>query len=297
VLVTAVPGEKNYGDVDWLIRKASITQTPSVASFLTLRTARPAKRPTRPLLAFGDPVLGAAAQPMRKSATLAQLNISCRQNGPMPADQLRSLPSLPDTATEIQRVALALRAAPEDIFVGARANEDQLHARQLDQFSVIYFATHGVLPDELRCLTEPALVLTPPVQSAVSRNDDGLLEASEIASLSLNADLAVLSACNSAVGGELLGGEALMGLADAFFHAGARNMVISHWQVPSKATANLMTGLFDDMRQRPLDGPAEGLREAQLNLIANRSTAHPFFWGAFAVMGEGAASVMVGDKQ
>lgn len=297
VLVTGIPGEKSYSDTDWLIRKASITQTPSVAAFLTLRTARPAKRPSRPLLAFGDPLLGMARPSARSASTLAQLNMSCRQNGPMPAEQLRALPSLPDTGAEMQRVALSLHTSSEYIFAGARATEDQLHTRPLDEFSVVYFATHGVLPDELRCLTEPALVLTPPVQSAVSRSDDGLLEASEIASLSFNADLAVLSACNSAAGGEMLGGEALMGLADAFFHAGARNMVISHWQVPSRATANLMAGLFEDMRQRPQDGPADGLREAQLGLVASRSTAHPFFWGAFAVMGEGASSVMAGDRQ
>ena len=102
---------------------------------------------------------------------------------------------------------------------------------------------------ELEGITEPALVLTPPTQG--STDEDGLLSASEIAQLSLNADWVLLSACNTAVGAG--GGEAegLSGLARAFFYAGARRLLVSHWSVQSDPTVALTTGMF---RAKPLVG-------------------------------------------
>jgi CHAT domain-containing protein len=112
-----------------------------------------------------------------------------------------------------------------------------------------------------------------------------MLTASEIANLQLNADLVVLSACNTAETENGLGGSALEGLSDAFFAAGARAVLASHWEVPSAATATLMTGVFD--RNNRLRGVAEALRQSQLALIAQGSTAHPFNWAAFTVIGDG----------
>jgi CHAT domain-containing protein len=112
-----------------------------------------------------------------------------------------------------------------------------------------------------------------------------MLTASEIASLQLNADLVVLSACNTAETANGLGGGALEGLSDAFFAAGARAVLASHWEVPSVATATLMTGVFN--RANRSHGVAQALRQSQLSLIAQSSTAHPFNWAAFTVIGDG----------
>ena len=109
-----------------------------------------------------------------------------------------------------------------------------VRSAKLDQYQVLYFATHGLLPGELHCQAEPGLVLSPPSAPPSDKASDGLLRASEIASLRLNADLVVLSACNTAAsGGTTLGGGALEGLADSFFAAGARAVLASHWEVPS----------------------------------------------------------------
>jgi CHAT domain-containing protein len=173
------------------------------------------------------------------------------------------------------------------LLLGTAATEANLRAHDLAQYRILYFATHGLLPSELHCQAEPALALSPPASPAASKASDGLLEASEVAALHLNADLVVLSACNTASGGGKFGGEALSGLAEAFFYAGARRLLASHWQVPSAATVQLMTGLFDGLGTREGRGYALLLREAQLRLIAQPGTGHPFFWAAFSLIGDG----------
>lgn len=208
----------------------------------------------------------------------------------MPADLLMALTSLPDTASEVRSVARVLNAEDNSLFLGARANETNLRAQDLSRYRVLYMATHGLLPGELKCQGEPGLVLTPPAAAAKTRAEDGLLEASEVAALTLNADLVVLSACNTATGGSRFGGESLSGLSEAFFHAGARNMLISHWQVPSAATSELMSSLFASLGPAMTTGSADALRAAQLGMIGKAATAHPFFWAAFVVMGDGATS-------
>src|SRR5262249_40428528 len=121
--------------------------------------------------------------------------------------------------------------------------------------------------------------------------DDGLLTASEVAQLKLNDDWVVLSACNTAAG-DKPGAEALSGLARAFFYAGARALLVSHWSVDSAAATRLTTATFDIMKTDPAAGRAEALRRAMLGYMNDASrplNAYPAFWGAFAVIGEGAA--------
>jgi CHAT domain-containing protein len=116
---------------------------------------------------------------------------------------------------------------------------------------------------------------------------DGLLGTSEIASLKLNADLVVLSACNTAAsGGSVLGGGALEGLADSFFAAGVRSVLASHWEVPSASTQKLMSEVFLNYANDSSRDLAEALRKAQLVLIGQAATAHPFNWAAFTLIGD-----------
>src|SRR2546430_213041 len=120
-------------------------------------------------------------------------------------------------------------------------------------------------------MAEPALVFTPP--QVPSDIDDGLLTSSEIASLSLNADWVILSACNTA-DGDKPAAEALSGLARAFFYAGAKTLLVSNWYLDSKAAVQLTTRTVQAMEQEKTMLPAEALRRAMLEFVDNRSEEH-----------------------
>ena len=288
LLVTAPPTDGNYSRASWLGQKFAISHTPSMQAFYTLRSAAPKTVPPKVMLAFGDPVLeGAKSAPLSDAARAAE---GCRPAGPMDGAVLRALSPLPETSSELNKVAAILGAGSSTLFLRAEANEVNFRAQKLLDYRILYFATHGLLPGELKCQSEPGLVLTPPVQQPASRLHDGLLEASEIAGLKLNADLVVLSACNTAGGAGKFGGEALSGLAESFFFAGARSLVVSHWQVPSAATAQLMSALFATLGPELKGGVSVALQSAQAKLIAQQQTAHPFFWAAFVVVGDGMAA-------
>jgi CHAT domain-containing protein len=287
LLVTADPGDGNdYVAAAWLIRRTAVSQIPSPRAFVALRSADRAA-PPRPYLGIGDPAFGGTGPASGKAlSNLAQV---CQRGGPVDPTLLRGLPLLPDTAGEVRTVAKSLGAGTDDVLLGAQATEAALRSRPLDSYGVLYFATHGLLPGELHCESEPALVLSPPATAASAAESDGLLTASEIAGFKLNADLVVLSACNTAAaGGSHFGGAALQGLADAFFNAGAHEVLASHWEVPSKETTRLMTGVFEGLARDPTGDVAEALRQSQLALIAQTESSHPFYWAAFTLIGDGA---------
>ena len=156
----------------------------------------------------------------------------------------------------------------------------------LRNYKIVYFATHGLVSGEINGLAEPALVLTLPERP--TEEDDGLLTASEIAELKLNADWVVLSACNTAAG-DTSGAEGLSGLARAFFYAGARALLVSHWSIEDEATVRITTGVFGRLSKDPSLSRAEALRLAMLDLIdnsANPEDAFPAFWAPFVVVGQ-----------
>jgi CHAT domain-containing protein len=298
LLVTAPPSRaRDYGNAAWLVRRVASSVVPSVRAFVTLREKPAVSHATRPFLGIGNPDFRGGGS-ARGRGGLNALALHCGGDGPVPPQLLRALPPLPETAGELRQVAATLGGRSGDLLTGAAATEAAFRQEPVDQFRIIYFATHGLLPGELDCETQPALALSPPASPARTKADDGLLDAGEIAGLRLNADLVVLSACNTAESGTKFGGEALGGLAQAFFFAGARTLIASHWQVPSAATVGLMVGMFQ--RLGAGTATADALRQSQLALIARPATANPFYWAAFTVLGDGdraASSARPASKQ
>jgi len=219
------------------------------------------------------------------------INPFVQRGGIVNVAELRMAPPLPETADELCDVAKAVGAAGADIFLGARASEREIkqlsEAGTLRTYRIVHFATHGALAGEMSGSVEPGLLLTPPETGTEA--DDGYLSASEIAGLKLDADWVILSACNTGAGGAE-GAEALSGLARAFFYAGARALLVSHWYVDSAATVTLITKSFDALKADPKIGRAEALRWAMSALISGGGrTTHPAAWAPFVVVGEGGA--------
>ncbi|MDG5496686.1 CHAT domain-containing protein [Niveispirillum sp. BGYR6] len=289
-LLVSAPGDAgDYAGAAWLIRGRSVSVVPSIPALVALE--RLAARPAAP-----KPFIGFAAPPFQGTKGgngMAALAQSCRTDAVMDPALLRALTPLPETADEVRQVGGKLGAVPADILTGAAVTKAAVRDRGLGDYRVIYFATHGLLPGELRCQTQPGLALAPPASRPASAADDGLLTASDIALLRLKADLVVLSACNTAGGDARLGGEALSGLAESFFFAGARSLLVTHWQVPSLPTVRLMTGLFD--RAAAQGDLAGALAAAQRAMVAQPASAHPFNWAAFTLVGAAGPAQAAGE--
>jgi CHAT domain-containing protein len=147
----------------------------------------------------------------------------------------------------------------------------------LKDFRILHFATHALLPTDLPCQNQPAIVASaPPDASSAS---DALLTTSDVTNLKLDADLVILSACNT--GGGAQGGEALSGLARSFFYAGARALMVTQWSVNDRVSAYLVAGSLQAAQLGIIDGAGHGLPSA---------VANPFYWAAFAVIGDSGAS-------
>jgi CHAT domain-containing protein len=280
---SAPGGEGDYRHVAWLSREVALSVLPSVTALVDLRAVATRAAAPQPFLGVGDPAFTGQRESTR--ALQDALN-ACRLDGGIDVELLRGLPRLRETAQELTQIAQALGAPPESsVILGTAATKSRVTSTDLSQYRVVAFATHGLLPGELRCQAEPALALTPP--TTPSPTDNGLLDASDIAQFRLDADWVVLSACNTAGPDGALGGESLSGLARAFFYAGARTLLVSHWAVASRPTVALTTGLFAQLAQTPTLGRAVALQRSQLTLADTPATSHPVFWAPFVLVGDG----------
>lgn len=266
----------------WLVRDHALVTLPSVEALRLIRDLPPLPPALRAFLGFGDPAL-------QGGTTLADLSrgAGVMRSGLADADQLRSLPPLPQTRGELLSIARTLGAPETDVRLGPTASEGAVKSMDLKSARVLAFATHGLLSGELPGLDEPALVMSPPDRPSAA--DDGLLTASEIADLTLAADWVVLSACNTA-GGDGQGAEGLSGLARAFLFAGARSILVSHWPVRDDAAARLTTDTFRALSEGRATTKAEALRLAMLDLMEDPSDptlARPASWAPFVLVGDG----------
>jgi CHAT domain-containing protein len=261
MLLTGPADPGDLAGAPWLVRRHAVSLLPAISALRVAALARQRAAP-RSVLAFADPVYDGAAAPAVLRSALAPL---------------------PETADEARAVAASLGAGPEATLTGAAASEAAVKAAGLDQFRVLYFATHGLVAGDLAGgggapLAEPALALT------AGQGEDGFLTASEVAALSLNADWVVLSACNTAVGSDP-DAEALSGLAQAFLYAGARSLLVSHWPVESKSAVALMSDTFARRAADPTLRAAEAQRQAALALMQRDGWAHPAYWAPFVLVG------------
>jgi TPR repeat protein/CHAT domain-containing protein len=299
VLVTGPPaaGKPDYQKVAWLARGWAPVSLPTVSSLRALRTlASNASPAAEPFIGFGNPDFGGQSTGERgagNAATGAPEPVVLTGGLLADPDRLRqNLEPLPGTADELKAIAGLLGAGSDSVILGAKASVSTVEATNLAAYRVVDFATHALVANDLEKLhlqgPEPAIALSVPAMA--TPEDDGLLRASRVAQLKLNADWVVLSACNSAAPDGTPNASSLSGLAKAFFYAGARAVVVSYWSVVSDTTVPLITGLFREWRAHPELGRAEALRRSMMAFLDHPPIpryAHPMVWAPFVVAGEG----------
>jgi CHAT domain-containing protein/Flp pilus assembly protein TadD len=259
-------------DGSYLIEHAAISYAPSATVLRELMRARPTvlqpgREVRRELLALGNPTLPVAARQVRS----------------LYRDE--KLTPLPEAEIEVDALARLYGAAHSRAYTRARASESLLK-REAGRYQVLHLATHGIV-DQANPMYSHLIL----AQGTPHGGEDGLLEAWEIARLNLRAQLVVLSACETARG-NFTAGEGTVGLAWAFFIAGAPTAVVSLWKVESKSTSELMVEFHRQWRAgRSSNGlpitKGEALRRAELKLLRKADSRHPFYWAGFVVLGTG----------
>ena len=281
--------EFDFRGIRWFGRDRDMSTSVSPRSFAELRSAPPSAAP-KDYLGLGEntpPAALAAAMVPAAADRDCILPLSSWQN--------------PISARELQTAAMIVQKFDPNgvqIVTGNAFTDTGLESRgDLNQYRIIHFATHGVVTSRApKCAAQPALLT-----SFGGSGSDGLLTFREIFDLHLDADLVILSACDTAgkasaaatqQAGLATGGDvALDGLVRAFVGAGGRLVIASHWPVPDdyNATQRLITGLFSAPPGTPT---VTAMRMAERQLMDDPNTSHPFYWSAFAAVGDGEIPVI-----
>jgi CHAT domain-containing protein/lipopolysaccharide biosynthesis regulator YciM len=255
----------------FLIEESAVAYGPSLSVLLEMQNLRRREFPeargeTFKLLAFGNPMLDKLTMERARAV---------RRGG-------EPLAPLPETEEEVRGLAQIYGTSRSRVYTRAEAREERAKA-EASRFSIIHFATHGVLNDTSPMYSHIVLSLGQP-------GEDGLLEAWEIAKLNLRADMVVLSACETARG-RFGAGEGIVGLTWALFVAGSPSTVVSQWKVDSAVTKQLMLSFHSKLKAKVNNNlfqnrKSESLREAQISLMRTREFRHPFYWASFMVIGD-----------
>jgi CHAT domain-containing protein len=298
LLVTAPPQGGAAGDRDpealrataWLLRSKAVAMLPAVSSLRSLRQLLPAGQAATPdpLLVFADPdFTRPKAASKKRLASAASRGFSTYYRDGLPlAEALDGLPSLPGTRVEGEALERVLGGRAGSLLTGRDASKAQLMARNIDgrlaQVKVLEFATHGLVAGDASDLAEPALAL-----AAGAKPEDELLLASEAATLKLHAEWVLLSACNTA-SPDAPEAQGLSGLSRAFFFAGAKSLLVSHWRVRDDVAPKLIPAMLLAQRQHPDLSRAEALRQASLAILDDHAidAAEPSAWAPFTLIGE-----------
>jgi CHAT domain-containing protein/Tfp pilus assembly protein PilF len=253
------------------VEKYDISYCPSASSLLVLKQKPFRSKPLKRLLAFGAPDYkpgGHSGEDVERTPAEVWREIYTHDGF--------SLPPLPFSKNEVQNVAGNFPSPRKDIFLGDEATESAVKRLPLDEYQIIHFACHGFLDENFPLRS--ALVLSPDGLG----EEDGFLQAREVYDLKMNADLVVLSACQTA-GRSLENSEGILGLPRTFFYAGARSVLSSLWLINDKTTASFMGDFYEFLVQGR--GKSNALRMAKIRMLRSPHS-HPSYWGGFVLYGD-----------
>jgi CHAT domain-containing protein len=253
----------SYSELPYLMKKYPVSYAQSASVLKSLLSEKSGVSQTYPgnrkLVAFGDPVYDSANDSSGTSANKYQ-RLEC-------------------SAKEIENIASLFKKGNADIYLRGDATEENVKREgELKKFNYVHFATHGFIDESKPDFS--SLVLTQDKNS----EEDGFLRATEIFNLNLNADLVVLSACQTGLG-KLIRGEGMVGLTRAFMYAGTPSVLVSLWSVKDASTATLMSDFYKNLIKGKLS-KTDALRKAQLSMLGNEKFAHPFYWAPFVLVGD-----------
>ena len=197
---------------------------------------------------------------------------------PVEFDIKTNLNRLPGTETEVNDIAqlFTSRNLKSETLIKTHADEDQIKSPSIKDYNYLHFATHGVVDEQNPELSR--------IYLSESENEDGNLYSGEIYNLELNADLVALSACETGLG-KISKGEGVIGLSRALVYAGARNIIVSFWNVADASTSFLMTDFYTQLLSDDNRNFAEALRASKLKIVNEKTYAAPYYWAPFVILG------------
>jgi len=266
VLITDPPDQKtdqSYKELSYLVKKYPISYGQSSSVLINLIKERQQEADPqlklKDLIAFGDPVYTDSGSE---------------------SDMTRpGFKRLKHSGMEVESISEFFKDGMADIYLRENASEENIKLNnRLSDYRYIHFACHGLVDEKNP--ENSSLVLS---QNSVSA-EDGFFQASEISGLTLNADLAVLSACQTGLG-KLIRGEGMIGLSRSFMYAGTPSVVVSLWSVSDISTSILMRRFYENLTRKGLS-KTDALHLAQISMIKDEKYAHPFFWAPFILTGD-----------
>lgn len=271
--------EKN----NWLIKKYSITNLPNI-NLIIERQSTNKNHSEFTFLGVGDPNLNNSKISSQNLDELIAkkdfLKNIFRESKIADISQFNQITELPETSEELKEISTYFKASNVDLLLRDNARESRVKRLKLEKYDIISFATHTI-PDTIdNKLSEPGLLLSLPDKASLI--DDGVLTSSEISQMSLNAELTVLSACNT--GPNIESKNDISGLIDSFIYAGSKAIIASHWPVESNSTVLLMTTTFDNWLKKDLKLDI-ALQRAKLDIMSKIEYSHPMYWASFSLYG------------
>jgi CHAT domain-containing protein len=265
------PQETDRKRGEFLIEHCRVSYAPSASSLLFLMRRQEKRGHQKDLGAFGGPdyrAFGKNGDSDRKSARDI-LNHLYSETG-------FDLSPLPQGKKEVKSVAGFFAEDRREVFTGKEVTEGRIKKIAPAEFRILHFACHALLDE--RFPWRSALLFSPEEEGG----GDGFLQVREIYNLQLNADLVVLSGCQTGRG-SVSRGEGLLGLPRIFFYTGARSVVSTLWPIEDRSAANMMRSFYGRLRRG--ESAADALRYAKRRMI-KKGISHPFYWAPYVLYGD-----------
>jgi len=258
----------------WLVNNFTVGYAPSLSSLreIVKRERQNEKKPNKDLLAFGDPAYGNNEFENSKNDIFQNFYSSSA----FKFFRLRY------SGVEVQKIASLFKKNKEEIYLREKASEQEIKKLNLDNFKIIHFAAHGLIDSQKPARSAIVLSLNQDSQ------EDGFVQMREIYNMRMNADLVVLSACQTGLG-QFIRGEGIEGLSRAFFYAGASSVLMTLWSVNDQASSQLMETFYRHLRSST--SIMEALQKAKLEMIQSKSFSHPYYWAGFVITGNASRAI------